>query len=96
MNSEGLVTILIPKFKNEKFARFFIPSRKSIYISIHLDELGSGVWLAIDGKIDTANICRLMIEKFGDKIQPVEERVVKFLSGLYNNKHITFKQIENE
>lgn len=94
LNSDGLVTILIPKFKNEKFARFFIPTRKSIYISIHLDEIGSAVWLSIDGIKDTAEICKLMVEKFEDKIQPVEERVVKFLSGLYNNKHITFKQIE--
>lgn len=94
IGSNGLVTILIPKFKNEKFARFFIPSRKSIYISIHLDEIGSAVWLSIDGIKDTAEICKAMVEKFGDKIQPVEERVVKFLSGLYNNKHITFKQIE--
>ena len=94
ISDEGLVTILIPKFKNEKFARFFIPARKSIYISIHLDELGSSVWLAIDGSKSVESICGELIEKFGDKIHPAEERIVKFLTGLYHNKHITFKQIE--
>jgi hypothetical protein len=90
----GNVTILVPKFKNEKFARFFIPARKSIYISINLDELGSAVWMAMDGKKDTSAICKELSQIFGNKVHPAEERVVKFLTGLYHNKHITFKQIE--
>lgn len=94
VEEDGIVTILVPKFKNEKFARFFIPARKSIYISIHLDELGSAVWLAMDGNKNTTAICNELTEAFGEKIHPAEERVVKFLSGLYHNKHITFKQLE--
>ncbi|MFP4557590.1 MAG: PqqD family protein [Bacteroidales bacterium] len=95
-NEEGNVTILVPKFKNEKFARFFIPSSKSIYISIHLDELGSATWLAMDGNKNTDTICKELSQKFGDKIHPAQERVVKFLSGLYHNKQITFKQLLDE
>lgn len=94
VEESGLVTILIPKFKNEKFARFFIPARKSIHISINLDELGSAVWLAIDGKKCTGEICIELANQYGEKILPAEERVVKFFSGLYHNKHITFKQLE--
>ena len=94
VEEDGIVTILVPKFKNEKFARFFIPARKSIYISINLDELGSAVWLAMDGNKNTTAICNELTEAFGEKIHPAEERVVKFLSGLYHNKHITFKQLE--
>jgi hypothetical protein len=94
IEDNGLVIILVPKFKNERFAGFFIPASKSIYISIELDELGSAVWLAIDGINNTAKICKDMSLSFGDKIHPAEERVVKFLSGLYHNKHITFTQLE--
>ena len=93
VDDNGIVTILIPKFKNEKFARFFIPARKSIYISIHLDELGSAVWMAIDGKRSVGEICTDLTERLGEKIYPAEERVVKFMTGLYHNKHITFKQL---
>lgn len=93
ISDEGLITILVPKFKNEKFARFFIPARKSIYISIHLDELGSAVWLAIDGIKRVETICSELTERLGDNIQPAEERIVKFFTGLYHNKHITFKQL---
>jgi hypothetical protein len=94
INEDGTVVILVPKFKNEKFARFFIPARKSIYISINLDALGSAVWLAMDGKKDTNTICKELTEEFGEKIFPADERIVKFLSGLYHNKHITFVQLE--
>jgi hypothetical protein len=96
VEENGLITILVPKFKNEKFANFFIPSRRSKFISIHLDELGSSVWLEIDGEKDVAKICKELSAKLGDKIHPAQERVVKFLSGLYHNKHITFKQIESK
>ncbi|MFO8023321.1 MAG: PqqD family protein [Perlabentimonas sp.] len=96
INDDGTVTILVPKFKNEKFARFFIPASKSIYISINLDELGSATWLAMDGSKTTDTICKELSEKFGDKIHPAQERVIKFLSGLYHNKQITFRQLLDE
>ncbi len=94
VEDNGTITILVPKFKNERFASLFIPARRSKYISIHLDELGSAVWLAIDGKKDVSTICKELSAIIGEKIHPAEERVVKFLSGLYHNKHITFKQLD--
>ncbi|HNS31289.1 MAG TPA: PqqD family protein [Tenuifilaceae bacterium] len=90
----GNVTILVPKFKNERFSRFFIPANRSKFISIFLDELGTAVWLAMDGVKSVGTICKELSESLGEKIYPAEERVVKFLSGLYHNKHITFRQIE--
>jgi len=96
VNDDGNVTILVPKFKNERFARFFIPARKSIYISIHLDELGSATWLAMDGSKNIDIICKELSEKFGDKIYPAQERIIKFFSGLYHNKQITFRQLLDE
>lgn len=90
----GNVTILVPKFKNERFSRFFIPANRSKFISIFLDELGTAVWLAMDGTKNVGTICKELSESLGEKIYPAEERVVKFLSGLYHNKHITFRQIE--
>jgi hypothetical protein len=96
INDDGTATILVPKFKNEKFARFFIPANKSIYISIKLDDLGTAVWLAIDGKKDTSIICDELTQLFGERLSSAQERVVKFLSGLYYNKHISFLQIEEQ
>ncbi len=96
IEENGNVTILIPKFKSKKLTYFLIPERKAKNVSIHLDELGSAVWLSIDGKKNANSICKELTDKLGEKIFPADERVVKFLSGLFHNRYITFQQIEKE
>lgn len=91
-NTEGLVVILIPKFKKNEL-KFLVPRRKSEHIRMNLDELGSAVWLAIDGKKKIKIISQELSEKFREKIHPAEERILKFLSQLYNNKLISFKEL---
>lgn len=95
VNCVQLITLLLPKFKNEKFRKFFIPHSRSEFIQIKLDEIGSATWLFIDGKKNVQQICDILVDKFGDKVNPVEERISKFLTGLYNNRYITFKQLED-
>jgi hypothetical protein len=89
----GLVTLVIPKFSNEKFARWFIPARKSTDITIKLEKFGSAAWLLMDGKRNMQEIFDLLTEQFGDEIQPVTERMTKYLSLLYNQKHVSFAQL---
>lgn len=89
----GLVTILVPRTKSAFMLRIMNRLKRSPNITIDLDEVGSAVWLAIDGKTQTKDICVKLEQKFGDKFTQAPERVVKFLSGLYHNKHITFKRL---
>jgi len=91
----GAVTLVIPKFRNEKFNNFMLGPRKRFF-RIALDELGSHVWLQIDGHTKVAGICSKVYEICGDKIMPVEQRVTKFLTMLYEARYITFAEIENE
>ncbi|MFH1004806.1 MAG: PqqD family protein [Bacteroidota bacterium] len=91
-DEKGLVVILIPKFKKREL-RFLVPRRKSEHIRITLDELGSAVWLAINGEKKVKTICQEMIDKFSEKIHPAEERILKFLSQLYTNKLISFNEL---
>lgn len=90
----GLVTILVPRTKSAFMLRIMNRLKRTPNITIDLDEVGSAVWLAIDGKSQTKDICVKLEQKFGDKFSQAPERVVKFLSGLYHNKHITFKRLE--
>jgi hypothetical protein len=62
-------------------------------IKLNLDELGSASWLFMDGKRTVAKISELLLEKFGNKIDPVYERLTKFLTGLYEQRLITFQEI---
>ncbi len=95
INDEGLVTLLYPKFKNARVSKYML-GNKSPYIHMKLDELGSASWLLIDGKRSVDQIAIELTEKFGEKIQQVHQRLGKFLSTLYNNKYISFKEIQKK
>jgi len=90
---DGTLTLIIPKFKNEKFGRWFLPRNKSSCFSIHLDEIGSAVWLEIDGQKTVAGIIEKTEDRFKEKTDPVTERVTKFVSQLYAQRYISFKQL---
>ena len=91
--TDGKITLLVPKFKNEKFGRWFIPRRKSTHFRIHLDSMGSSVWNFINGKRTVNEICDLLEEQFNNNqsIEQLEERVTHFLSELYKSRFITFE-----
>jgi hypothetical protein len=69
---------------------------KSRYIKLKLDELGSASWLEIDDNTNVGELCNRLRNKLGDKIEPVEERLTRFLTRLYVEKIISFKEIEGE
>ena len=96
IDENSFVTILIPKVTNSFAKKYFEPMLKSPLIKLKLDEIGSASWLAIDGKKKVAEIATELVQKFGDKIDPVEERLTKFLTTLYEQRFITFQEIKGE
>jgi len=93
IDQDNNVCVIVPKFKNKLFVKLLVPPKKSPHFRIKLDEPGSAVWLCINGKRNVEEICKLLTEQLGDKIQPVEERVTKFLSLLYKQGFITFAEL---
>ena len=93
IGEDGLVNLIIPKFGNQRFARWFIPNRKPTEITVKLEKFGSSAWLAIDGKRTMQEICTILVEEYGDEIQPVTERMSKYVSMLYHQEHVTFAQL---
>jgi hypothetical protein len=68
-----------------------MPLMKHPFTEIELDETGSFVWSKIDGKRNIFEICELAKYEFGDKIEPVFDRVGKFFSYLKLSKALEFK-----
>jgi hypothetical protein len=95
VQENGIVTVLIPKFKTEFFQRF-IPKNKSKDIKISFDELGSAVWNEIDGNKSVGEIVNYLGEKLGEKIEPAEERISKFLTQLNSHTFISFKELKKK
>jgi hypothetical protein len=67
---------------------------KNKFVKLNLDELGSATWLQIDGKKNVQAIADVLKEKFGESLIQPEERITKFMSQLYLNKMITFKELK--
>ncbi len=93
----GKVVILIRKFKNAGFSKFAL-GRRSPVIRIRLDETGSEVWKAIDGVSNVATLLDHLNKQWNDtheKTTGLEKRLAGFLSVMYDNRYINFREIES-
>ena len=93
VREDGIVTVFVPKFKNELAKKYIVPKLKSSNFNIKLDELGSEVWKKMDGKNKVHEIIRQLSEKYGDDFKKPEERITKYLFQLYEHKLISFNEL---
>ena len=61
---------------------------------LKLDEIGTETWLLIDSKKNVVTIAGELEKKFGDRIEPVNQRLTTFLTQLYRQKFISFIEIK--
>jgi hypothetical protein len=94
IDENGLVTVLIPKFKRTFANDILSRIGKPHHVRIKLDEFGSEAWLQLNGRQNVSAISKKLVLKFGEKIQPVEERLTKFLTNLYLQGFISFNEIK--
>lgn len=59
---------------------------------IHLDEMGSFVWPLIDGEKTIIDIGEHVKEHFGEKAEPLYERLAKYFQILESNGFIEWKK----
>ncbi len=94
--NEDLVTVLFikkPSFIEKIFFRKLINKPHKI----DLDEIGSFIWGKINAKNNIEEIVSLAREQFGEKIEPVENRVVQFMKQMHSTKLIMlYQKKENE
>ena len=90
----GLITVLMPRFRNRIMKRLFEPRNKSPYIKIKLDDIGSEVWLLCDGKRTVGEIAELAKEKFQERLEPRHERLGVFFRQLERARFIGYVNLE--
>lgn len=96
VESNGLVSVLVPKFDIKFLDRVISKFIRSRFFKAKLDEFGTEAWLEMDGLKSVQIISEHLYQKFGDKINPVNERLTKFLSELYKYNFITFKELNTK
>ncbi len=80
-DKKGIVTLEV---KNRGFynriAQIFFKRPKVSFIT--LEEFGSFIWKQIDGTRTVMEIAELVKEEFGDKAEPLYERLGKYMNTL--------------
>ncbi len=90
---DGKITLLVPKFKSEIFRKWLIPKHKSSTMKIHLDEMGSHIWRIIKDEVTVEDLCKLLKNQLEHDVaipDQLDEKVIKFLTVLYQQKLINF------
>lgn len=91
---DGQFDILVPKFKSNIAKKIFEPRMKSPYFKANLDEFGTEAWKLIDGDKNVQVIGEQLLNKYGEKIEPVYDRLTEFLTNLHRYEFITFKELK--
>ncbi len=89
-DEEGVVTLETEnKGIFNKIAHKFFKKPKVSYV--HLDETGSFVWLLLDGEKTIYDLGKDVEVKFGEKANPLYERLAKYFQILDSYNFIKFK-----
>jgi len=78
LREDGLVTLLRPKFVSPWLAWLQNFLSRPVF-RVKLDELGSFLWLEVDGVRTVAQLCADLKARFGDRAEPVQERALTFI-----------------
>jgi len=96
IEENGLVSVFVPKFDIKWIDTIMSRIVKSRFFKAKLDEFGTATWLEMDGYKSVQLISSHLSQKFGEKINPVDERLTKFLTELYKYNFITFKELNTK
>ncbi len=86
---EDGVTVLAPRLGRGPIAKRLERLFGTKPFQIHLDTVGSFVWIRLDGTATVAEIAAAMRAEFGEKIEPVEDRLVQFLKTLMRGRFVS-------
>lgn len=91
--SDGCVVLLKPKFTNILLQKHLLPRMRRPFFRISLDDLGSFIWSRCDGKRTVRELAVLHKQRFGEKAEPLHDRLAEFLRTLERNRFIRFEGI---
>lgn len=87
IDEDGKVTIFVENkgFFNKIFQALL---KKPKVSQIHLDEMGNFIWPLIDGKKTIYDISVYVKEEFGDKAEPLYNRLIQYMYNLESYEFI--------
>jgi hypothetical protein len=91
---EGVYLIFYHNHPIQKLANWLV--KKPNKSDLKLDKLGSTVWRSIDGKKNIFEIGEIVRKEFGEKCEPLYDRLIMFLRYLNRRGWIYFENVETK
>ena len=92
-NGNGVIKVANVGFYNKIVQVIF---RKLKYSNIELEEYGTFIWDYIDGKNTIYDIALKVKEKFGEKAEPLYDRICQYFSIMADNKLVFLAEKSNK
>jgi hypothetical protein len=82
------IILIYPKFRSTFLRKYLVPWLAKPNFHIRLDAYGSFIWKRCDGQTDVGRIATEMQAEFGKQVEPVCERISRFLKRLESEHFI--------
>jgi hypothetical protein len=96
LTETGGVVLLIPKFRGKILGKYLQPRLSRPYFRLSLDAIGSFFWQQCDGHKDVQEIAKIMQGHFGEKVEPLIDRLNLFILQLDRGKAILLRDRETD
>lgn len=87
---DSRAVIFIPKFGEHVFGKWIMAKIQTPDYRLTLDEIGSFVWQNCNGMASVQEIAEKLQGRFGDKVEPVYERLELFFRQLEKSRSISW------
>jgi len=94
LNDKGLVDLIVPRFSKNWLTNWLVPKNKKPFVLVHLDEVGSKVWLLLGEHKSFGHIAVELAQNAEFiSVAEWEERMAKFALMLLRGKlvRLTFE-----
>jgi hypothetical protein len=89
---DGHCVLLRPRLGRNRLGRWLAGLAGDPYYRIRLDEVGTLVWKACDGRTSLAEIAQAMRSAFGARIEPVDERLARFVRRMLKGRMLAVEE----
>mgnify|MGYP001178653431 FL=1 len=83
---DGRCVLLRPRLGAGRLGRWLAGLLRNPHYRIRLDDVGSLIWKACDGGTSLAEIVPRLRERFGDQVEPADQRLVQFVRKMLKGR----------
>ena len=91
---DGRCVLLRPRFGTSRPGRWLAGLAGDPCYRIRLDDVGTHVWKSCDGRTSLAEIARSMRSAFGERIEPADERLARFVRRMLKGRMIALEEAD--